>query len=77
MKGSNSSIIPLEPATHKELDKVLKKGESAKVMLEGSDTIFIMKKAEKGNDYELSQVTSESTEGEMCRSLGNIKELIK
>lgn len=76
MKSSNSTIIPVEPDTHKELEKVLKAGESAKVMLEGSDTVFIMKKAEKGNDYELSQVISESSNDEMRKALGNIKELI-
>ena len=77
MKGSNSTIIPLEPDNHKELDKVLKAGESAKVMLEGSDAVFIMTKAEKGNDYELFQVTSESSVEEVHRALENIKELIK
>jgi hypothetical protein len=59
------------------LEKVLKAGDSAKVMLEGNDTVFIMKKSEKGNDYEFSQVTSEFSNDEMHRALGNIKELIK
>ncbi|NRB41780.1 MAG: hypothetical protein HRU20_25465 [Pseudomonadales bacterium] len=77
MKASNSSIIPLEPDTQKELEKVLKAGESAKVMLEGSDTVFIMKKAEKGNEYDLSQVTSESSNEEMRRALEKIKSQIK
>lgn len=77
MKDSNNTIIPLEPDTQKELEKALKAGESAKVMLEGGDAVFIMKKAEKGKDYELSQVTSESANGEMRRALANIKELIE
>ena len=77
MKSSNSTIIPVEPDTQKELEKVLKAGESAKVMLEGSDTVFIMKKGEKGDDYDLSQVISESSNEEMRKALENIKELIK
>ncbi|MBW2186205.1 MAG: hypothetical protein JRG71_07340 [Deltaproteobacteria bacterium] len=77
MKTSNSSIIPLDPDTQKELEAVLKAGNPAKVMLEGSDTVFIMKKAEKGNEYELSQVTSGSSNEAMRKALGNIKELIK
>ena len=77
MKGSNSTIIPIEPDSQIELEKVLKAGESAKVMLAGSDTLFIMKKAEKGNDYELSQVISESSNEGMRKALGSIKELIK
>ena len=77
MKVSNSSIIPLEPDTQKELEKVLKAGESAKIMLEGSDTVFIMKKSDKGNEYELSQVTSGSSNEEMRRALEKIKGQIK
>jgi hypothetical protein len=77
MKASSSSVIPLEPDTQEGLEAVLKAGESAKVMLEGSDTVFIMKKAEKGNEYELSQISSESSNEEMRRALGNIKELLK
>ena len=77
MKVSNSSIIPLEPDTQKELERVLKAGESAKIMLEGSDTVFIMKKSDKGNEYELSQVTSGSSNEEMRRALEKIKGQIK
>jgi hypothetical protein len=77
MKASSSSVIPLEPDTQEGLEAVLKAGESAKVMLEGSDTVFIMKKAEKGNEYELSQISSESSNEEMRRALGNIKDLLK
>ncbi|MFT5718833.1 MAG: hypothetical protein ACI9T7_003041 [Oleiphilaceae bacterium] len=77
MKDSNSTIIPLEPDTQKELEEVLKAGDSAKVMLEGNGTVFIMKKSEKGNDYEFSQVTSEFSNDEMRKALGNIKKLIK
>ena len=77
MKGSKSTIIPLEPDTQLELDKVLKAGGSAKVKLEGSDEIFIMKKAEKGNDYDLSKFTSESSNDEMRNALEIIKGLIK
>jgi hypothetical protein len=76
MKASSSSVIPVEPDTKEGLEAVLKAGESAKVMLEGSDTVFIMKKAEKGNEYELSQITSESSNEEMRRALENIKELL-
>ena len=77
MKVSNKSIIPLEPDTQKELERVLKAGESAKIMLEGSDTVFIMKKSDKGNEYELSQVTSGSSNEEMRRALEKIKGQIK
>lgn len=77
MKGSNSSIVPLEPDTYKELEKVLAAGESAKVMLEGSDTIFIMKKAEKGNEYELFQVSSDLPSGEMRKALAKVKDKIE
>lgn len=77
MKDSNSNIIPLEPDTQKTLSKVLQAGGSAKVMLQGSDAVFIMKKAEKGNDYELSKVTSETSSNEMRRALENLKGLLK
>ena len=77
MKTSSSSIIPLEPDTQKELEAVLKAGKPAKVMLEGSDTVFIMQKAEKGNEYELSQITTESSNEQMCKALGNLKGRIK
>ena len=77
MKASNSSIIPIEPDTQKELEKVLKAGGGAKVMLEGSDTVFIMQKAEKGNEYDLSQVSSESSSDAMRRALEKLKGKIK
>ena len=77
MKGVNSTVIPLEPDNQKELEEVLKSGGSAKVMLEGSDTVFLMTKAEKGNDYELSQVTAESSNDKMRSALEKIKQLIK
>lgn len=44
MKDSKSTMIPLEPDTQVELDKVLKAGGSGKVMIEGSDEVFIIKK---------------------------------
>lgn len=74
MKDSKSTIIPLEPDTQVELDKVLKAGGSGKVMLEGSDDVFIIKKAETGNDYELSKVASESSSNNMRSALEKIKE---
>lgn len=77
MKTSNSSIIPLDPDTQKELEAVLKAGKPAKVMLEGSDMVFIMQKAEKGNEYELSQVTAEPSNEAMRNALGNLKGRIK
>lgn len=77
MKDSSSTIIPLEPDTHTELDKVLKAGGSAKVTMEGSDEVFIMKKAEKGNDYELSKVASETSNDNMRSALEKIKGLMK
>jgi hypothetical protein len=77
MKGSNNTIIPLEPDTHEEINQVLKAGGSAKVTLEGSDEVFIMKKAEKGNDYELSKVPSESPNEQIRNALAGIKGLIK
>lgn len=77
MKNSNSTIIPLEPDTQEELDSILKAGGSARVMLEGSDEVFIMKKSEKGNDYELSKVASVSSNEGMRTALEKIKELIK
>ncbi len=77
MKDSKSTIIPLEPDTQVELDKVLKAGGSAKVMLEGSDEIFIMKKAEKGNDYDLSKVPSQTSNEDMRSALEKIKGLMQ
>ena len=77
MKDSKSTIIPLEPDTQVELDKVLKAGGEGKVKLEGSDEIFIMKKSENGNDYELSKVPSESSSDNMRSALEKIKEKMK
>jgi hypothetical protein len=77
MKDAKSAIIPVEPDTQIELDKLLKAGGSGKVMLEGSDEIFIMKKAEGGNDYELSKVASESSSNNMRSALEKIKEKMK
>jgi hypothetical protein len=77
MKDSKSTIIPLEPDTQVELDKLLKAGGSGKVMLEGSDEVFIMTKAEKGSDYELSKVPSESSNDNMRSALEKIKEKMK
>jgi hypothetical protein len=77
MKNSKSTIIPLEPDTQVELDKVLKAGGSGKVMVEGSDEVFIMKKAESGSDYELSKVASESSNDNMRSALEKIKEKMK
>ncbi len=74
MKDSKSTIIPVEPDTQVELDKVLNSGGEGKVMLEGSDEIFIMKKAEKGNDYELTKVASESSSDNMRSALEKIKD---
>ena len=57
MKISNSSIIPLEPDTQKELEAVLKSGKPAKVMLEGSDMVFIMQKEGIVTDGVADQIT--------------------
>lgn len=70
-------MIPLEPGTQIELDKVLKDGGSGKVMLEGSDEVFMIKKAESGNDYELSKLTSESSSDNMRNALEKIKDKMK
>lgn len=77
MKDAKNAIVPLEPDTQVELDKLLKAGGSGKVMLEGSDEIFIIKKAEAGNDYELSKVASESSNNNMRSALEKIKEKMK
>ncbi|MFQ3170205.1 MAG: hypothetical protein ACI9DG_000216 [Oleispira sp.] len=77
MKDSKSTIIPLEPDSQVELDKLLKAGGSGKVMVAGSDEVYIMKKAEKGNDYELSKVPSESSSDNMRSALEKIKEKMK
>jgi len=74
MKKSSSTIIPLEPDTHKELDKVLKAGGSAKVMVEGSDAVFLMTKAEKGSDYEFTQVAAQPSNEGMRSALEKIKD---
>jgi hypothetical protein len=73
MKDSKNTIIPLEPDTQVELDKVLKAGDSGKVMLQGSDEVYIIKKAEKGSDYELTKVASESSSDNMRNALEKIK----
>lgn len=73
MKKLNSTIIPLDPDTHEELEAVLNAGGSAKVRVEGSDTVLLMSKAEKGGDYEFSQVSVESTNTEMRSALEKIK----
>lgn len=77
MKNSKSTIIPLEPDTQVELDKVLKAGGTGKVMIEGSDEIFTIQKAEKGNDYELSKMPSQSTNDDMRSALEKIKGLMQ
>jgi hypothetical protein len=77
MKDSKSTIVPLEPDTQVELDKVLKAGGSAKVMLKGSEQVFIMTKSEKGSDYELSNVTSKSSNDNMRNALEKIKDKMK
>jgi hypothetical protein len=73
MSKTNGTIIPLEPDTQVELDKVLKAGGAGKVMLEGSDEVYIIKKAEKGSDYELTKVASESSNDNMRSALEKIK----
>jgi hypothetical protein len=76
MKDSNSTIIPLEPDTQVELDKVLEAGGSGKVTMEGSDEVFIIKKAEKGNDYDLSKLSTGSSNDSMRSALEKIKGLM-
>lgn len=73
-KNAKSTIIPFEPDTQVELDKLLKAGGEGKVMLEGSDEVFIMKKAETGSDYELSKVPSASSNDNMRSALEKIKQ---
>ena len=73
MKGVDGTVIPVEPDTQQALERVLQSGGSAKVMLEGSDTVFIMTKAEKGGDYELSQIAAESSSETMRKALEKIK----
>jgi len=77
MKKINGNVIPIEPDTQKALEEVLKSGGSAKVMLEGNDTVFLMTKAEKGNDYDLTQVTVKLSNEDMRSALEKIKEKIK
>ncbi|MDG1663371.1 MAG: hypothetical protein P8H97_08380 [Pseudomonadales bacterium] len=76
MKGVKGTVIPVEPDTQEALERVLQSGGAAKVMLEGSDTVFIMTKAEKGGDYELSQVVAESSSKAMRKALEKIKPLL-
>lgn len=73
MKDSKSTIIPVEPDTQVELDKVLNAGGSGKVMIEGSNEEFMITKAENGNDYELSKVSSEASNDNMRSALEKIK----
>ena len=77
MKKINGNVIPLEPDNQKALEEVLKSGGSAKVMLEGNDTVFLMTKAEKGGDYELTQVTVKLSNEDMRSALEKIKQQIK
>ena len=76
MKGVKGTVIPVEPDTQEALERVLQSGGAAKVMLEGSGTLFIMTKAEKGGDYELSQVVAESSSEAMRKALEKIKPLL-
>lgn len=72
----NGTIIPLEPDTQVELDKILEAGGSGKVTMEGSDEIFIIKKAEKGNDYDLSKFSSGESNDSMRSALEKLKGLM-
>ena len=73
MKGEKSRVIPLEPDTHEALAAALKVGGSAKVALQGGSAVFLMTKAEKGGDYELEQLTNESSSDEMRVALEKIQ----
>ena len=77
MKKINGNVIPIEPDNQKALEEVLKSGGSAKVMLEGCDTVFLMTKAEKGNGYDLTQVTVSLSNDDMRSALEKIKLKIK
>jgi len=77
MKKLNSTIIPVEPDTQKELEAALKAGESVKVKIEGSDALFLMSKTDKGEEYEFTQVSAESPGEEMRNALEKIKQQIK
>ncbi len=73
MKKLNNSIIPIEPDTHKALEKVLKGGGSAKVKLEGSDAVLMMSETDKAGEYEFTQVSDASPSDEMRNALEKIK----
>ena len=77
MKGIKSTVIPLEPDSQEALEEVLKSGAAAKVKLAGSDTVFMMQRCEKGDDYELSQVSVESPSDEMRKALEKIKQQLQ
>lgn len=73
----DGSLIPVEPDTHKALDKALKAGESARVMLKGDKKVFIMQKAEKGTGYDLSLAETETTNDEIRTAFDRLKGKLK
>ncbi len=76
-KKIDGSLIPVEPDTHKALDKVLKAGGLARVMLKGDKKVFIMQKAEKGTGYDLSLAETETTNDEIRTAFDRLKGKLK
>ena len=77
MKKPSGALIPVDPDTQEALDKALEAGESAKVKLEGNETVFLMTKAEKGSEYELSPIAVEKNNNEMRSAFDGLEALLK
>lgn len=74
---ADSSIIPVEPDTQEALAKALKLGQSAKVRIAGDNRLFLMSKAETGNDFELVQIQDEGSSDNMRQALLALKGKLK
>ena len=73
MKKINNSIIPIEPDSHKALEQRLKDGGSAKVKLQGSDTVLVMSQTDTQGEYEFTQLSEAVPSDEMRKALEKIR----
>ena len=64
MAEEKTSIIPVDPSSHDELNALLKPGGEPKVQLVENGSIFKMVKAKKGGGFDLIPVQAEETASE-------------